>query len=304
MEKHTTGRFVINHRITPQCEEDFPRLVKYFTALSCPTFIVRENTNKFGKLVSPHIHLYIEYNKTVSTYRQQFSLGPNAPFKSYKGNGDHSIKPHPPKLEDVSVDDMSRNFQYLCKGWKGEDEVLRAPIVLYNNMDAKTPEVIKEHQDAYWLIHATTVEEHKAMTKDDVLNAENKIAKKKPKPPSWVELTIKEIQTIFAERNEEVHLRDPIHKQIIFMACMSRLKDTFKPFDDQIFMRLFNAVENGLSPKQKMGSVYDGLLLKYPHEFMAHIDYVRFVPETPEIQLKNIRESRNKQRKTKHADST
>lgn len=278
----------INHRITPFCEEDFPRLRDWLISHSCPLFVVRENTNKHGDIVRPHIHSYIEYNLTKSTYGQKFSLDKKtAKFPEYKGNGVHSIKVC--KHYDCSENLISRyrddNYQYLCKGWKGEDGVLRPPIVLFNN--TLTEEQIKEYQLKYWQIHDEKIEEY-AQQKPNVESLKPPVKRK----PNWTEETIEHIKKVFLDRGEEVRLRDPIHKQIIYLEIMRRLGKASKVFDEIMFMKIMNAVENGICPNQKEAIFYDQLIAKYPYEFMSHMEYSRFVPETPEISMKGIRDLR------------
>lgn len=265
---------VINHRITPHAEADFDRLVKWVVSLSCPTLIVRENTNKFGDEVRPHLHIYIEFSKTKSTYCQKFSLSPTATFKHYKGNSDHSTQ---------ECKDKQRNYQYLCKGWKGKDEVLRPPIIIYNNILEEQD--IEKNQELYWEEYLAIIESHK---KPKTTNDEDLKTPKRVK--TWTEQTIEEIKKLFAEKNEEVHLKNPIHKQIIYLEMMKRLGKAAKTFDEMIFMRLLNAVENGLAPEQKQAIFYESLLHKHPVEFMAHLDYARFVPESPEIDLTGVKQ--------------
>lgn len=264
----------INHRITPHQDTDFDKIVKWIISLSCPTLIVRENTNKFGGEVRPHLHVYIEFSKTKSTYCQKFSLSPTAPFKHYKGNSDHSTQ---------ECKDKQRNFQYLCKGWKGEDNILRPPIVLYNNI--LNEKNIEENQQLYWKEYNAKIESHKRPNKTN----DEDLKTPKKKKLTWTEETIEAIQKLFAERNEEVHLKNPIHKQLIYLEMMKRLGKAAKTFDEMIFMRLMNAVENGLAPGQKQAIFYDQLQAKYPIEFMAHIDYARFIPESPIIDLSGIK---------------
>jgi hypothetical protein len=285
--KHTP----INHRITPLCEEDFPRLRDWLISHSCPLFVVRENTNKHGVTVRPHMHSYIEFNLTKSTYGQQFGLDKKrAKFPEYKGNGVHSIQvcKHYDCSENLISQYRDENFQYLCKGWRGPDGVLRPPLVLFNN--TLTEEKIKEYQLKYWEVYDERILQHsKAKPIEECVTAPRK------HKPTWIEETIEHIRKVFQDRGEQVHLRDPIHKQIIYVEMMRRLGKASKNFDEIMFMKMMNNVENALRPDHKEALFYDQLKAKYPFEFMAHMDYARFVPESPEISMRGIRElSRNK----------
>jgi len=268
----------LNHRITPHSEEDFDRLTRWIISLSCPTLIVRENTDKFGQKVRPHLHVYVRFGKTMSTYRQQFSLGTKSPFADYKGNSDHSIQER--RKTDIE------NFRYLCKGIRTEDGLI-SPIVVYNNIINEND--IKERQTEYWQVYdekiASYAESKKKTISDDINN-------KTKKKPSWTEETIVHLRQIFADRGEEVHLNNPIHKQIIYMEMMLKLGKAAKAFDEMMFMRLMHAVENGLRPSHKIGIFYESLIHKHPIEFMAHLEYMRIVPDAPEIDMSGVRNLR------------
>lgn len=278
----------LNHRITPLCEEDFPRLRDWLISHSCPLFIVREDTNKHGVSVRPHMHAYIEYNLTKSTYGQKFGLDKkNAKFPEYKGNGVHSIIrcKHYDCSENLISTYVDENYQYLCKGWRGDDNVLRLPNVLFNN--TLTTEQIKEYQIKYWQTYDERISMH-ASNKPIVESLKPPVKRK----PTWTEETIDHVKKVFLDRGEEVRLRDPIHKQIIYLEIMRRLGKASKSFDEIMFMKIMNAVENGICPNQKEAIFYDQLIAKYPYEFMSHMEYSRFVPETPEISMKGIRDLR------------
>jgi len=280
--KHTP----LNHRITPLCDEDFPRLRDWLISHSCPLFVVRENTNKHGGSVRPHMHSYIEFNLTKSTYGQQFGLGKNAKFPEYKGNGVHSIQvcKHHDCSENLISQYRDENYQYLCKGWRGDDGVMRSPIVLFNN--TLTEEQIKEYQIKYWEVYDERIALHNKQKQpiEESLKAPQK------RKPTWTEDTIEHVKKVFLDRGEEVRLRDPIHKQIIYLEIMRKLGKASKSFDEIMFMKIMNAVENGICPAQKEAIFYDQLIAKYPFEFMSHMDYSRFIAETPEISMKGIRE--------------
>jgi len=151
---------------------------------------------------------------------------------------------------------------------------------------------IKENQELYWKEYDAIIESHHQAKPND--EAEQRPPKAKKAKKSWTEETIEEIQKLFANRGAEVHLKNPIHKQIIYMEMMKRLGKAAKAFDEMMFMRLLNAVENGLAPQQKQAIFYEQLIAKHPVEFMAHLDYARIVPESPEIDLSGIKELRNR----------
>lgn len=112
-------------RFTPHEETDFDAYVDFVTRLSCQCLIVKHDADE--DVSRPHCHLVINYNKTLSTFRQQFKKR----FPNYEGNKDYQLK-------DCS-DDGEKPLWYICK--------MDQPEVLYK-MNYTEKDIERFHQES------------------------------------------------------------------------------------------------------------------------------------------------------------
>jgi len=104
-----------------------------------------------GKSDGKHIHVIIDTNKTISTFRQNFVKE----FPSLKGNQSYSLK--------IFEKDLDHNIRYVCKGTKTE-----LPKLIYHSITLA--EIIDAHK-RFW-------EENKKFLTEHGVPEDNKKTKK------------------------------------------------------------------------------------------------------------------------------
>jgi len=161
----------------------------------------------------PHMHANIEYNLTLSTFRQKL----RATFK-LTGNAEYGLE---------EVRDLEKADRYICKGLKG---VL--PVILAKSTLKYTDEFIKENHQKYWEINKE-------------LNPEG--IKKRDRALTFVQQIAKELK----EKTPPDGYSYDIHtKYLVYVKMMKSLGDLGKTFDKNVLKKLHNGVMLQLCPRE------------------------------------------------------
>lgn len=204
-------------RFTPHEETDFDAYVDFVTRLSCQCLIVKHDADE--DVARPHCHLVINYNKTLSTFRQQFKKK----FPNYEGNKDYQLK-------DCS-DDGEKPLWYICK--------MDQPEVLYK-MNYTEKDIERFHQESENYVNALKKQKQNENVKPP------KEYKEKVKTLTFPQIVAKEMQRKYLNIVWDFGFRE--HRRYVFETTCDMLGQYGKTLDDLIIHRLMNGVMMILEP--------------------------------------------------------
>lgn len=110
--------------------DELEKLILFIKKEANLHLVCKENEEEDDK--RQHIHALINFEKTLSTFRQHF----RGKFPEYKGNESYSLE---------TVRDQQRMEQYICKGFRdGMPEIV-------GKSHGYTDNQIEKHHTAYWV---------------------------------------------------------------------------------------------------------------------------------------------------------
>lgn len=212
-------------RFTPHEEGDFAKFVDFVTRLSCQCLIVRHDADE--DVNRPHCHLVINFDKTLSTFRQQFKKK----FPDYEGNKDYQLK-------DCS-DDGEKPLWYICK--------YESPVVLYK-MNYTENDIERFHTESNNYVDALKKQKQTENVKPQ------KEYKEKKKIDTFPQRVAKEILEKYkCKPRDEWDWRFSSHRDCVYGYVLRNLGELGKVFDKHIIHRHMNGVMNIINPNSIYG---------------------------------------------------
>jgi len=179
------------------------------------------SVQEMGKNDGKHIHVIIDTNKTISTFRQNFIKE----FPELKGNQSYSLK--------IFEKDLDHNIRYVCKGTKEQ-----LPNILFKTITMD--EVINAHK-TFW-------ENQKQFLIEKGVNPDKPTKKVIPfkdrvisQLPVGVPAAYSALQAMYKRSDYEEHEYQKVRKTIVNTTILS-MGQYGKDCDANILTRLINGV--------------------------------------------------------------